>query len=402
VTEFPVVQINGYANVQSGYSFKSSDWLDDGVPVVKIANVKDGRVDHNGLGFVSETVAAQAAKFSLSEGDVLLAMTGYVGEMAVVKESDLPLLLNQRVGRCLPVSPLLDKRFMYYALSSSNGRLQLENLGQGSAQANLSAGDFGLVEITLPPLAEQRAIAGVLGAIDDKIESNRRLTATIEKLVPLVFQAMTTDVELKPLPQVAKLQKGISYRSVDLEDSETAMVTLKSYDRNGGYKPDGLKPYIGDYKPEQVLLPGDMAVAQTDLTQGAEVVGRVIRVPSQDDFKTLVASLDLVIVRPLDAADEAYLYGALLQEDFREHCRSRTSGTTVLHLGSDALPKYLIPWARSDTRKAFANEVQPLLEEHDSLTRESATLERLRDALSPELLSGRLRAKDAASMMENV
>lgn len=402
MTEFPIVQINRYANVQSGYSFKSSDWLDDGVPVVKIANVKDGRVNRTGLGFVSETVAAQAAKFSLSGGDVLLAMTGYVGEMAVVKESDLPLLLNQRVGRCLPVSPLLDKRFMYYALSSSNGRLQLENLGQGSAQANLSAGDFGLVEVPLPPLAEQRAIAAVLGALDDKIESNRHITATIEKLIPLIFQSMTSESELKLLPEVAKLQKGISYRSIDLEDSETAMVTLKSYDRNGGYKSNGLKPYIGKYKPEQVLLSGEMAVAQTDLTQGAEVVGRVIRIPRQDSHETLVASLDLVIVRPLDAADETYLYGALLQEDFREHCRSRTSGTTVLHLGSDALPKYLIPWADSEVRSAFADEVQPLLEEHDSLTKESSTLERLRDVLLPELLSGRLRVKDAESMMENV
>jgi len=149
-------------------------------------------------------------------------------------------------------------------------------------------------------------------------------------------------------------------------------------------------------------VPGDMAVAQTDLTQGAEVVGRVIRIPSQEDFETLVASLDLVIVRPLDAVDKTYLYGALLQEDFREHCRSRTSGTTVLHLGSDAIPKYSIPWADGEVRKVFSAEVQPLLEEHDSLTKESASLERLRDALLPELLSGRLRVKDAESMMENV
>lgn len=298
---------------------------------------------------------------------------------------------------------ITDENFVYHVAREPEFReYAIKQMTGSSGRQRVQIDALSDFIVNLPPLNEQRAIAGVLGALDDKIESNRRITVTIEKLIPLIFQSMTSESELKLLPEVAKLQKGISYRSIDLEDSETAMVTLKSYDRNGGYKSNGLKPYIGKYKPEQVLLSGEMAVAQTDLTQGAEVVGRVIRIPRQDSFETLVASLDLVIVRPLDAADETYLYGALLQEDFREHCRSRTSGTTVLHLGSDALPKYLIPWADSEVRSAFADEVQPLLEEHDSLTKESSTLERLRDVLLPELLSGRLRVKDSESFMECV
>jgi type I restriction enzyme S subunit len=291
-----------------------------------------------------------------------------------------------------------DRRFVYFMLRN----IDFARFNAGSGVPTLNRNHLASLVIQLPPLSEQQAIAEVLGALDDKIASNLGVTETIEKLIPLIFQSVTRESELRQLPEVAKLQKGISYRSVDLEPSNTAMVTLKSYDRNGGYKSNGLKPYIGKYKPEQVLLPGDMAVAQTDLTQGAEVVGRVIRIPRQDDFETLVASLDLVIVRPLAPEDETYLYGALLQEDFRDHCRSRTSGTTVLHLGSDALPQYLIPWASREVRKAFADEVRPLLEQHDAVTKESATLERLRDALLPELMSGRLRVKHAESMMENV
>ncbi len=369
--------------------------------VISAINIKDRRIDNENLRYVSSDVYEQWMKEPLRAGDVLLTSEAPLGELAYIEE-DSDDCLGQRLFALRGKPDVLHGRYLFYALSFGQAREDLMSRATGTTVTGIRQSELLKVRIELPPMAEQIAIAGVLGALDNKIESNRCITATIENLVPLLFQSMTTDIELRLLPEVAKLQKGISYRSVDLEDSQTAMVTLKSYDRKGGYKSDGLKPYIGKYKPEQVLLPGDMAVAQTDLTQGAEVVGRVIRIPSQDGFATLVASLDLVIVRPLDAIDQTYLYGALLQEDFREHCRSRTSGTTVLHLGSDALPTYRIPWATSDIRKAFADEVLPLLREHDSLTKESATLERLRDALLPELLSGRLRVKDAESMMENV
>jgi type I restriction enzyme S subunit len=389
-----------------GSSIKVSTFVSSGIPVISGQHLRGSRLYDFDYNFVTEAHADQLAKANVQRGDVILTHAGNIGQVAYIPQSSQyeRYVISQRQFyiRCDP-SRLIPEFLVYYFESHEGRHRLLANANQtGVPSLSQPVTYIRKVEIPLPSLAEQRAISDVLGGIDDKIESNRRMTATIEKLVPLIFQSMTSESELKLLPEVAKLQKGISYRSADLEDSETAMVTLKSFDRNGGYKSNGLKPYIGKYKPEQVLLSGEMAVAQTDLTQGAEVVGRVIRIPSQENFQTLVASLDLVIVRPLDAADEAYLYGALLQEDFREHCRSRTSGTTVLHLGSDALPKYLIPWADGGVRSAFADEVQPLLEEHDSLTKESATLERLRDALLPELLSGRLRVKDAESIVENV
>jgi type I restriction enzyme S subunit len=151
-----------------------------------------------------------------------------------------------------------------------------------------------------------------------------------------------------------------------------------------------------------VLAPGELAVAQTDLTQGAEVVGRVIRVPPSDAFETLVASLDLLIVRPRGALQPEYLYGLLRQDAFREHCRRHTSGTTVLHLASDALARYDVPFVSEADQLAFAQDARPILKLVDTLTRQDATLTSLRDALLPELLSGRLRVPEALEQIEAV
>lgn len=382
MTEFPVVQINGYANVQSGYSFKSSDWLDDGVPVVKIANVKDGRVDRTGLGFVSETVAAQAAKFSLSEGDVLLAMTGYVGEMAVVKESDLPLLLNQRVGRCLPVSPLLDKRFMYYALSSSNGRLQLENLGQGSAQANLSAGDFGLVEIPLPPLAEQRAIAGVLGALDDKIESNRRQQSTLLGICHTAF-----DVALLNGADVMKVEDMVRFRNNERKP-------LSAMDRAGMercypyYGATGVFDYVDAYLFDDVniLIGEDGSVVNDDGTPVAQMAWG----------KYWVNNHAHVLSGKAVSTELAYI--ALARSDVRP----LITGAVQLKINMGNLKSLEVALPSVEVRDDVNREIQENLALWRAKSDESKMLVSLRDALLPELLSGRLRVKDAESMMENV
>jgi len=82
-----------------GYAFKSKDWVEKGVPVVKIGSVKPGIVDLNEVSFVSDEVAKEAKRFRLSSGDLLIGMTGYVGEVGLVPLTDNLPLLNQRVGK---------------------------------------------------------------------------------------------------------------------------------------------------------------------------------------------------------------------------------------------------------------------------------------------------------------
>src|SRR5262249_43456590 len=92
--------------------------------------------------------------------------------------------------------------------------------------------------------------------------------------------------------------KGNSYKSTDLRPSASALVTLKSFKRGGGYRLDGLKAFAGPYKPAQTVEPGELLVAATDVTQAAEVVGQTALVERSEAFRTLIASLDVFILRP--------------------------------------------------------------------------------------------------------
>lgn len=282
-----------------------------------------------------------------------------------------------------------DPRWVYYLLDS----IDFTAYNSGSAQPSLNRNYLAAIGLKLPPLREQRAIADTLGALDDKIESNRRAISILSELFNCLFAqtVSTTDKAYAPLGEITSVVKGRSYKSVELEESPTALVTLKSIDRNGGYKHDGLKPYSGPYKPEQVVKPGEIVVAQTDLTQGAEVVGRGVRVPKPAKYSTLVASLDLAIVRPMDKMPIEYLLGLLSSEGFRQHCRSHVTGTTVLHLAKDAIPTWSAPVVSPEEQERFSATAGALLARMDELSDESARIRSLRGVLIPELISGRVR-----------
>lgn len=297
--------------------------------------------------------------------------------------------MDNNMMAAVPTSEKVDERFLLYLIESVN----IASWAQGSALPYLSQTVLSEIPVRTPGLPEQRAIAATLGALDDKIESNRRAADTLVALISALFEQVISSHEVvyAPLGELARAVNGRSYKSSELQESSTALVTLKSVDRNGGYKESGLKPYTGPHKPEQEVRPGEIVVAQTDLTQGAEVVGRGVRVPRSGRYDTLVASLDLAIVRPLAGMPVEYLHGLLSSEAFRQHCRAHVTGTTVLHLAKDAMPTWSAPIVPPDEQERFAESVRPMLARMDALSEESARLVALRDALLPEILSGRVR-----------
>ena len=125
--DYDTVPLGEVASVRSGFAFKSSDWTESGIPVVKIANVKDGSLVMEACSFVPYSVAALASEFALQAGDILIAMTGYIGDVALVRERNLPAVLNQRVGRFTVRNPRrLDQRFLFYFLRDADVPKEIE------------------------------------------------------------------------------------------------------------------------------------------------------------------------------------------------------------------------------------------------------------------------------------
>jgi len=243
---------------------------------------------------------------------VLLSSRAPIGYVAIAKG---PIATNQGF-RNLVLGPGFEPEFVYYWLTAN--RDELERHASGSTFKELSGSALKQIRIRVPPFPEQRAIAHILGTLDDKIELNRKQNETLEAMARALFKAWFVDFEpvraktegrwqrgqsLPGLPahlydlfpdrliesemgeipdgweivtlgNLVNTIKGCSYKSDDLVESDTALVTLKSFARGGGYRPDGLKSFAGKYKPEQVVAAGEVVIACTDVTQAAEVIGR--------------------------------------------------------------------------------------------------------------------------------
>ena len=189
MSETKELKLGSIAKVISGYAFKSVDFMkSNGIPAIKIKNIKNGEIDLSECDFVSETFLTLNNKYHLNRNDILVSLTGshltqpnsVVGRIAIYRH-DRVSLLNQRAGKILPDVKLVEPRFLYFFLSQDSVKESIAKKARGAAnQANISPGDVEDTNICLPPLPTQKRIASILSAYDDLIENNlKRIKFTL-------------------------------------------------------------------------------------------------------------------------------------------------------------------------------------------------------------------------------
>ena len=147
-----VMELGMVSTFLNGYAFKSLDWQDNGVPVVKIGSVKPGFVDVEKVSFVSDEIASSKRRYRISPGDILIGMTGaYIGEFGLVPHSENPPLLNQRVGKVTQLEGgFISRFFLYNWMTNSSFKERIKLLSHGSAQENISSEIIQSICLTIP------------------------------------------------------------------------------------------------------------------------------------------------------------------------------------------------------------------------------------------------------------
>ena len=215
--------------------------------------------------------------------------------------------------------------------------------------------------------------------------------------------AAFADREPVALTDYCTITKGFSYRSSELELGADTLVNLKNIGRGGTFQERGYKPLSSSrFKEAQVVSPGEVVVALTDLTQQREVVARPVRVPRSRVEGRMVASLDLAVVRPSAGHEPEFIVAVLAQDDFHSFAKNYSNGTTVLHMSTKAFDDYTIPRIDPVEARPYTEKVGRLNEACDDLADEIADLTRVRDELLPLLMSGRIRVSEAEDVLEEV
>lgn len=404
-----------HCDVISGYAFSTSDWKEEGIPVVRIGNISNGEdiLCDEQTQYVDESFLAKLdEKYHISKGDVLISLTGshinqpnsMVGRTCR-SLTDKKYLLNQRAGKVLPFENT-NKNYLYYLLSTKAVKYDIANRAYGGAnQVNVSPKDIKKIKWEFPDLETQNKIAGVLSTYDDLIENNNKRIRLLEQMAENLYKewfvrfrfsgyetaefenGIPKGWEYVKFEDILSFDRGISYSSEEIDcDDGLNLINLKNIDSFGGFRRDGTKKYNGKYKESQVVKKGDLVIGVTDMTQDRRTVGAAALIPTIEG--TSVISADLVKV--VSDIPNIYLYCLCRYGFYSKYFSQFANGANVLHLKPSALlnKKVLLP--TKDSIDAFAEKASAIIELIDELNLANDNLIKQRDLLLPRLMSGKL------------
>jgi len=382
---------------------------------------------------LTEVGAASVKGSKIPTGSVMVSCIGSDMGKAVIAGRDC--VTNQQINSIV-VDDRFSSDFVYYNLSTRKDEIRHQAAG-GSAQPILNKGDFSRLEITLPPLAEQKAIAAVLGALDDKIELNRRMNATLEAMARALFQSWFVDFDpvrakldarppaglapataalfpanfqdspIGPVPKGWKVERfdahitadrGLSYKGEGLREDGTGlpMHNLNSVYEGGGYKHEGLKHYAGEYREKHLLEPGDMIVTNTEQGFDHLLIGHAAIVPRCYGPNGIYSHhIYRVRHKPSSPFSPHYLVELFNNRRWHYWISGFSNGTTINMLPMDALEMPMLVVPPGELVKKFSAIAEAAHLQVEDNKQQSRTLATLRDTLLPKLLSGELSAAKA-------
>lgn len=362
---------------------------------VRSQNVFDRRFDSSSVVFIGDEQAAHLRNAHLRTGDVLLNITGdgiTFGRAALVDDAVLPACVNQHVAIIRADRTKAVPGYLLSFLTHPAVKPYVGSFSSGGSRRAVTKGHIGSFLLPLPPLETQRAIAATLGALDDKIESNRRAIQLLRQLaITTLIRAGDTR---RVVRQVADVRKGISYKGAGLADATSGMpmVNMGNAANHGWLKREGFKFYRGDHKSHHIAPAGSLIVTGVEQTWRNDIIGWPLLVPSDVGDVLFTHHMFFVDFLPGNEWMRLPLWAHLYTPTARARLESMVHGTTVATLPPSALSElsFLSPPQGSPSVTAADAMIRCAW----NLELESKQLAALRDALLPELLSGRVRVDD--------
>jgi len=426
-------------SVDYGYTASAKD-SPCGPRFLRITDIVSGGINWDTVPFCEIDEPARS-RCLLHHGDVVVARTGATTGYSAYIASPPDAVFASYLVR-LRIAPEASPRFVSYFLKSPRFWSYMRGvMGDKSAQPNASAKTITEVTLPVPPLREQQAIACILGALDDKIELNRRMNRTLEAMARAIFKSWFVDFD--PVRAKAAVQrehpnwtdeKVCRAACPDLKPDIAALFPDAFTDSRLGLVPAGWREatlgdvterpqygYTASASDEPVgprylritdinkqewiewhnvpfCLVEEREQGKYRLKKGDVVIARIADpghgAMIEEEVEAVFASY-LIRFRPRRPELGRFLQYWLRSEDYWNLVRSRQSGTTRANLNAQVLSSFTLVVPQTQLLEAFSRLIDAFRTRLVASVRASRTLAAIRDALLPKLLSGELRVRDA-------
>ncbi|HDK4005735.1 TPA: restriction endonuclease subunit S [Staphylococcus aureus] len=421
--EYNTIFFGDVAKIKNGYAFKSKEFQEKGIPVIKIKNIISPIVDTKDSQKVSIKTYEKTKGFSLKKNDILISLTGSgvnqmssaVGKVGRI-EFDYPALQNQRVGKFeLKYSNSADLDFLFYYFLQPKITEYLVRNSTGSAnQANINSKLIETVKIPNFSLIKQKSISKFLNQITRKIETNQKMIANLKELSQTLFKHWFVDFEfpdedgnpykssggemidseLGKIPsnwKIYKLKDIASHKKETFNPKKSEEVTVKhfslpAYDN----EEQAIKEEVNKIKSNKWIINNNCV-----LFSKMNPDTKRIWLPVIDNKKLNVASSEFVVMESPNNKINSFIYNICLNSQFIDYLKANTTGSTNSRqrVKPTIAVNYKLAIEDSIVKK-YSEIITPYMEEMKILRSEIGKLTQLRDTLLPKLMSGELEISD--------
>jgi type I restriction enzyme S subunit len=373
-------------------SYKAS-----GISLIRSQNVLDYQFSFDGLAFIDDEQADKLKGVTVEDGDILLNITGdSVARSCIVPKEVLPARVNQHVSIVRVDKSKAFNKYVFYYIQNMKPLL-LSLAGNGGTRNALTKAMIEQLDISLPSLPEQKAIAATLSALDDMIELNNKVNKTLEEMAQAIFKSWFVDFE--------------PFRDGEFEESELGLIPKGWRVVELGEITEEIRERVKDRK-----IPVFSAVKTGDL------------VLSEDYFTKQVFSRDIskyIVVKPFDFAynparinigsiginefsytgcvspvyvvfrtDQKYKWFFKMltrTERFKKEVNTRASGSVRQTLNFDEFSKIKVVYPYAEIVEEYNYIFEGLIMAKSKIEEEISILSEIRDTLLPKLMSGEIR-----------
>lgn len=393
--------------------------------IVRTQDFRGGMLDLSNAARVSPaTFSERTKRVTPRHGDVIYSREGAYHGIAAEVPRNSKVCLGQRTVLIRPDASKVNSRFLRYWLNSDRVRGYIAGHRAGSAAPRINLPSIRGVPVAVPPLAEQDLIARILGSLDDKIELNRRMNATLEAMARALFRSWFVDFD----PIRAKLD---GRKPTGLEEAVSALFPAKfeesvrgSIPRGwtiepigevvscvGGGTPSTTEPAFWDGGSHHWTTPKDFSALEapvltdterkiTDagvasISSGLLPAGTVLMSSRAPVGYLAISAIPVAInqgfiaMKPNDRASNYFLLNWCHEN--MPQIEARATGTTFAEISKQNFRPIPVVLPPRELMAAFTRTVAPFYEQITANVRQSRTLALIRDTLLPKLLSGELR-----------
>jgi type I restriction enzyme S subunit len=398
MSSFDIAPLMDVVEFREGPGIMAADFRSDGIPLVRLSGLKPGADVLDGCNYLDPIkVARRWSHFRLEQRDVLLSTSASLGEVAVVGPNAVGAIPYTGIIRFRPLDHRMLASFIPVALRSPEFKQQIVEMGVGSVMNHFGPTHLKHMTLTVPPVEHQRAIAEVLGALDDKIAANARLAAKAHELAVVTYRKASSDAAASDstFADLAVVGGGGTPKTgvEDFWGGDVAWAT-----------PTDVTPLVGPYlgvTKRTLTAAGLQACASPLYPEGSILMTSRATIGAFAVAECPMAvNQGFIVVNAVDPSLQWWLFHQMQErvEEFVSHA----NGATFMELSRGAFKQFRVLTTDDEAMRQFGRRAAALHDRARAALVENQRLAATLDTLLPLLMSGQVRVKDAEVVADRV